>query len=203
MLSNTVNDALESAETLAARLRQERSGLKIAATDRNWLSAACFDQAFEYHKAIILLVRQSLFGAALALVRPMFEIYIRGVWIGQCASDAELEKLRKDRIDKKFHQIMKEIESHDSGNISLRAKVTGNFKDAMNDFIHGGRLQLMRRLTGNAFTPNYPANEIVETIDFVSAICLLSEWELVLLAGRKDIATSLLDEMKARGIFAD
>src|SRR3990167_9583604 len=124
MVNNTVNTVLASAETLVARRRQELPGLKIAATDRNCLSAACFDQAFEYHEAIILLVRQSLFGAALALVRPMFEIYIRGIWIGQCASDAELERFRKGRIDKTFRQIMDEIESHDSGNISLRAKVT-------------------------------------------------------------------------------
>lgn len=195
MVSNTV---LASAETLVAQLRQKLGGLKIAATDRTRLSAACFNQALEYHAAIILLVRRSFFGSALALVRPMFEIYIRGVWLGKCASDAELKKFHKGRIDKTFAQIVAEIESHERVNVGVHAKVTKNFWSAMNDFTHGGPLQVMRRITANSFTPNYPANEIGETINFVGAIGLFSAWEVALLAGREDIATALLDQMKAQ-----
>jgi hypothetical protein len=67
----------------------------------------------------------------------------------------------------------------------------------MNDFTHGGALQVVRRITADSITPNYAADEIAETITFAGAIGLLSTSEVALLAGRQDIAVQLLEEMKA------
>jgi Family of unknown function (DUF6988) len=190
--------ALTLAEALVARLGHKIEGLEIAATDRNRLSAACFHQALEHHQAIVHLVHQNLFGSALALVRPLFEIYMRGIWLSKCASESELTKFQKGKLDKNFGEMVAAIESHQGYNVGVLAEVKKNSWSAMNDFTHGGMLQVVRRITSDSITPNYTVEEIDHTITFAGAIGLLSTSEVALMAGREDIATALLEEMKAQ-----
>lgn len=192
-----VDDALlKSAEELVGRLGQRIEGLEIPASDRNRIAAGCFHQALEHHEAIVYLVRRNLLGSAMALVRPLFEIYVRGIWVGKCASEAELTVFQKGRIDKTFGELVAEIESHEGYNVGVLAKVKQNSWSAMNDFTHGGALQVIRRITSDSITPNYAAEEVTELLNFSGAIGLLSTSEVALLAGRQDIAVELLEEMK-------
>ena len=132
----------------------------------------------------------------MALVRPFFEIYIRGIWLGKCASDAELAAFQKGKIEKTFGDLVAEIERHEGYNVGVLAKVKKSSWSAMNDFTHGGALQVIRRITSDSITPNYPAEEVAEVLNFSGAIGLLSTSEVALLANRQDIATELLEEMK-------
>jgi hypothetical protein len=192
-----VNDALvKSAETLVTRLAQRIEGLKIPAEDRNRIAAGCFHQALEHHEAIVHLVRRNLLGSAMALVRPLFEIYIRGIWLGKCASKDELAAFQKGKIDKSFSDLVAEIEGHEGYNVGVLAKVKKQSWSAMNDFTHGGALQVFRRITSDSITPNYAAEEVAELLNFSGAVGLLSTSEVALLANRQDIAVELLEEMK-------
>jgi hypothetical protein len=132
----------------------------------------------------------------MALVRPLFEIHIRGIWLAKCASDPELMAFQKGKIDKSFGDLVAEIERHEGYNVGVFARVKQNSWSAMNDFTHGGALQVIRRITSDSITPNYAADEVAEVLTFSGAIGLLSTSEVALLAGRQDIAVELLDEMK-------
>ena len=192
-----IDDAsLKLAEALISQLAKRIDGLEISAADRNRISAGCFHQALEHHEAIVHLIRRNLFGSAMALVRPLFEIYVRGIWLGKCASESELKAFQKGRIDKTFGELVAEIEEHEGYNVGVLAWVKENSWSAMNDFTHGGPLQVIRRITVDSITPNYTAEEIAETVTFAGAIGLLSTSEVALIAGRQDIAFELLKEMK-------
>lgn len=77
-------------------------------------------------------------------------------------------------------------------------EVKRNSWSAMNDFVHGGALQVSRRITANSITSNYAAEEIAETVTFADTIGFLSTSEVALIAGRQDIANEILEKMKER-----
>ncbi len=185
-----------SAEARIAHLALKIEGLEFPASDRNRLSAACFHQALEHHEAIILLVRRKLIGSALALVRPLFEIYVRAIWLGKCATDLDLGRFQKGKLEREFAGLVADIESHEGYNVGVISGVKKNSWRAMNDFTHGGPLQVIRRITADSIAANYSPQEVQEVVTFAGAIGLLATAEIALLAGREDIATALLEEMK-------
>lgn len=192
-----VDDALlKAAEDLISRIGRQIEGIDIPATDRNRIAAGCFHQALEHHEAIVHLVRRNLLGSAMALVRPLFEVYVRGIWLGKCASRAELTAFQRGKISKTFDVVVKEIESHEGYNVGVLSEVKRNSWSAMNDFTHGGALQVIRRITSDSITPNYASEEVTDALNFAGVIGILSTSEVALLAGRQDIAVALLEEMK-------
>jgi hypothetical protein len=185
-----------AAETLVRRLALKIEGLQFPASDRNRLAAACFHQALEHHEAIVLLARRMLFGSVMALMRPMYEIYIRGVWLHVCASDAHLKEFQKGRLRRKFDSLVNDIEACEGYNVGVLSRIKQASWRAMNDYTHGGPLQIIRRITPEAIASEYSDDQIEEVLRFAGGIGYWATAEVALLAGREDIATALLDELK-------
>src|SRR5215472_9177562 len=105
---------LETALALSADLSKwldsSIHNLEIPTGDRETIVGALFDQVHEHHKAIYLLLQNSLAGSAFSLVRPMFETFVRGLWLLYCASEKAVEKFKKDKLDLKFERLIGEIE---------------------------------------------------------------------------------------------
>lgn len=53
---------------------------------------AMHDQVIEHHVGLVTLVEQRMFGPALALVRPMIETYLRGVWLEKLSTPAAITR---------------------------------------------------------------------------------------------------------------
>ena len=193
----TNESAIASAEARVEHLALKIEDLEILASDRNRLSAACFHQALEHHEAIVCLVQRKLYGSAFALVRPLFESYVRAIWLGKCANDSDLMRFQKGKLEKEFKDLVSDVEAHEGYNVGVISKVKSSSWRAMNDFTHGGPLQIIRRITKDEIVANYAEDEVAEAISFAGAIGLLATSEIALLANRLDIATELLEEMKA------
>jgi hypothetical protein len=188
--------AVASAEVRIRHLALKIEGLEFPASDRNRVAAACFHQALEHHEAIVRLVRLRLYGSAFALVRPLFESYVRAIWLGKCANDSDLGRFHKGKLNKEFGALVSDIEAHEGYNVGVIARVKSASWRAMNDFTHGGPLQIIRRITNDSIAANYANDEVAEALSFAGAIGLLATSEIALLANRIDIATGLLEDMK-------
>lgn len=107
--------SLETALALSAELSKwfdsSIHGLQIPSSDREAMAGALFDQVHEHHKAVHLLLKNSFSGSAFSLVRPMFETFVRGLWLRRCAPDQAIEKFKKDKLELKFELLIDEIES--------------------------------------------------------------------------------------------
>ena len=77
--------------------------------NRLQFAAACWATAIEGHHAIVLLTRAGCHGSARALLRPLFEGYIRGVWLQIAASDHEVDVASQDRFPA-FGRMVEAIE---------------------------------------------------------------------------------------------
>lgn len=193
-----ISELIIKSEELIQWLNQHIDGIEISAEERIRLAAGCLDTALEHHQAILLLVARSLFGSAFALVRLLFEAYVRGIWLHRCASDSDLELFRIGKLDKKFGTLIEEIEGIDGFDEGVLSHAKLKSWSAMNSYTHTGFMQIVRRNTASAIEPNYTEDEILEVLNFANAIGLLSALEISHLSRSKELANSILE--KAEGI---
>ena len=188
--------SISNSEKLIQWADSKIDGLEVSSDDRPRIAASCFDIALEHQKAIILLIANELSGSAFALIRLLFEAYVRGLWLRHCASDKEINKFKKGKLDKEFGKLIEDIEKIDgyNGGTLSNAKKAG--WKVMNSFTHSGFAQIIRRNTESTIEPNYEIEEIEEAINFTNAIGLLSCLEISFLANKEELSIEILEKVK-------
>ena len=152
--------------------------------------------ALEHQKAIVLLVANKIYGSAFALARLLFEAYVRGVWLQLCASKSEIQKYKKDKLDKHFSTLIQEIENCEGFEEGILSEAKKANYNAMNSFTHSGYLQAVRRNTEFSIEPNYTEEEITELVNIAHAIGMLSALQISLMAGKNELAIEMLEKSK-------
>jgi hypothetical protein len=191
-----IQDNIEKSEALIQWMDQRIDGLEISSDERTRISAACFDVALEHQKAIVLLIANQLIGTAFSLVRLLFEAYIRGLWLGKCAKDQEIEKYKKNRLEKSFATLIQEIEQVEGFQEGVLSKAKAASWKAMNSYTHSGFFQSVRRNKDETIEPNYDADEIMEVLGFTNSIGMLTALQIALMAGDEAFAKELLEKSK-------
>jgi hypothetical protein len=114
---------------------------------------------------IIMLLESNLPGPAMALARPRFEGYVRGLWFLNSATDDEIEKFETGDCPK-FNVIMDKIGTNaETGGAWIKANADENLKD-FHDLTHGGMSHVLRRITDLSIEPAYPEEELINLIRF-------------------------------------
>jgi hypothetical protein len=188
--------SISNSEKLIQWADSKIDGLEISSDDRPRIVASCLDIALEHQKAIILLIANKLYGSAFALIRLLFEAYVRGLWLNYCANDKEINKFKKGKMDKEFGKLIEDIEKIDGYNIGTLSKAKKAGWKVMNSFTHSGFNQIVRRNTKSTIEPNYEIEEIEEAINFTNAIGLLSCLEISFLAKKEKLSIEILEKIK-------
>jgi hypothetical protein len=162
---------------------ENTAGLAFPADDRTMLSIGCFDVAIEHQAAITLLTSAAIYGSAFALLRVLTESVVRGLWLHACATDAELAKFKRGKLDKPFATLIEEYELK----IGTPSGVLSNFKatawDAFNGFTHTGFHQVSRRHSPGRIEGSYPDQEIVKALGVAGALGLIAAGQLLAMSG--------------------
>ncbi|MGR9035159.1 MAG: DUF6988 family protein [Gammaproteobacteria bacterium] len=153
--------------------------LEISRQSRVLLAVSCYDVVIEHHIGIAALLRSRINGSAFALVRPLFETFVRGAWLRHCATDNEIEKYISDRLVKKFNEIIEEVDSLDGFKDGMLSGLKKNAWISMNSYTHGGILQASHRTSGSYIEPNFTEEEIVEVIKVSGSFALLAFQQIV------------------------
>lgn len=191
-----VNELIQKSESLIRWVDERIDGLSIPSDDRHRLAGACFDIAHEHQKAIVLLVANRLYGSAFALVRLIFEAYIRGLWLLRCAILTELERFKLDTLNKEFGQLITEIENLDGYDVGILSRLKKASWGAMNSFTHSGFFQVVRRITEDSIESNYEEGEILDALNVANSFGLLSAIEMALMAKNEALANEILEKIK-------
>ena len=80
---------------VVAWIDRRTTNLPLPADERSLISVGCFDVAIEHQAAIALLHSSELYGSEMALLRVLAESLVRGMWLLQCATDSDLQKIQK------------------------------------------------------------------------------------------------------------
>jgi len=191
-----MQEAITKSEALIQWLDQQIHGLVFPNEERTRLAASCLDVALEHQKAIVLLVANKLYGSAFSLARIIFEAFVRGVWLQMRASDDELEKYKKDKLEKRFFTLIKEIEECDGFKEGILSAAKAENWNHMNSFTHSGYLQSMRRNKEESIESNYTTEEVLEVLNIANALGMLSALQIAILADKQDLSLQLQEKMK-------
>lgn len=171
---------MENLRKILTKIDIELSGLSYIADGRNDLSIALFDVAIEHSKAIVLLIENSLYASSYALVRPLFESFIRAAWIQYCAHDEQIARIReKDEFPLHLGRMLESIEKVKDwpGTLSNIRKVA--LKN-MHSYTHGGSQLIVRRFKNGDLVHSIDNDELYGVKQFVSVITFLAVNEIVL-----------------------
>jgi hypothetical protein len=174
-------------------------GLDIPREQRVILAVSCYDVVIEHHVGIATLLRSRINGSAFALVRPVFETFVRGVWLRRCATEDQISQFIKDKLDLCFYQLLESIEKLDAFQDGTLSSLKKNAMYAMHSYTHGGMQQAGRRTKGSYIEPNFSSEEIAEVIKLSGTFALLAFQQFAFEANRMDLAMEALQKLKGIG----
>jgi hypothetical protein len=193
---NIANHVHES-ETLIQWLDSRIHGLQMPSSFRFRLAAGCLDVALEHQKAIVLLISGDLYGSAFAISRVLLEAYVRGVWLHQCASDADLKRFEVGTLDRTFGNLVEDIEKLEGFSVGVLSAMKKSSWSTMCGFTHTGFGQVVRRNKESTIEPNYEEAAVLELLDFSDGIGLMAAVQIAHLANDNALAAALLDRARA------
>lgn len=138
--------------------------------DRKTVGMGCLSSSLEYHAAVHLLCGNKRYGAAVALLRPQFEAYTKGVWFINCSTDIQVNKAYEDKFDKKFNKIISGIEHKKVPGWEDIKEIEKSYWSLLCGFTHTGQPQLARRFNGQNITPNYHPHYIASALNLADTV---------------------------------
>jgi len=168
---------ISSACDLSAWISTKLYDVTINATIRNRVVAACFAVALDHFDAVLALLGRSpkIYSSAFALTRLVFESYIRGMWLMNCATDDEIENFSKGTFElPKTPRMIAAIETAASFDGKQLSTTYSNDWKHLCDYTHTGTLQVQRWNKLDSVEPNYSDDEAIDVVRFTKAYALLA-----------------------------
>lgn len=194
-------DVSDYSKKLVADIVNAVNGVEIPTDDRSRIAGALFDIVHEHHQAIVILLGKRLYGSASALMRSIFESYVRGVWFVKCAEAKDIADFQKDKSKEgTFEERLKEIEKIDAVAHGGLIKVKKTAWAGLNSYTHGGMRPVSRRFVGMELKANYAQTEIMEIERLASAFAVLAVFQIAELASNAALigaAEAMASEFKA------
>jgi hypothetical protein len=153
--------------------------------------------ALQLHRAIWLLKDAELYASAFVLVRPVFDAWLRALWINAIATPEDVEQARHDKLRwRSVDQMLAEIRPVYFGHAQKDAEfadivdklfyfLTGreskdrtgprdaSLWDALNSYTHPGARQLARLFTGTEVKQNYSELDIAQGLNLPTIALIL------------------------------
>lgn len=190
---------LKHARKLLSDINHEIDGVEFESKDeRNRVSGALFDTALDHANAIIVLIEKRIYSSAYALVRPLFEGFVRATWLLNCATNDEMELLvEKDKFKKSFGEMLECIERKKDWPKTLAKAKESSWK-AMHSYTHGGLHQISRKIKASTIEPVIDNEEIDEIICFAELIGYLSFSAMIAMSkvsGKDNVVKTIMENV--------
>lgn len=155
-----------------------------ACCQRSAIAGALYDVANEHAKGICTLFENNHYASGFALMRSLFETFIRAAWLLHCATDTELETFaEKDKVELEskerftFGDMIKAVESAKDWPDTLSG-IKEQAWGALNSYTHGGQFQVTRRYDGNTIQPHHDPEQVDEVIRLSAMLTFLTFFEI-------------------------
>ncbi|KAB7702922.1 hypothetical protein GBN26_03300 [Plesiomonas shigelloides] len=184
---------MEQAKQTLYLIEKSLDNIKFPPTDNVKTSAIFYSISMEHYRSILSLIELNLLSSASALMRPLFESYVKGLWFYYCATDNDIRKLHKDQFNRKFHVLVSDLEKIKPLGLSNAKQ---NLWPTLNSFTHSGAAQTSRRVSGNQIMSSFSNDFIRDAIAFASNYGLLAACELALISNDKKLQSTVLSIYK-------
>jgi len=160
---------LKEAKDFGVWLHEKTNERKFPGGIRERAGLSILQLSQDIGDAIIVLLDAKLPGPALSLARPLFEGYVRGLWLLNSASDKQVNEFLSGKCPR-FPGLLAAIgKDQASGGAWIHANSNKNLI-AFHDLTHGGSEHVKRRNKDNSVEPSYPEQELESLINFGNEI---------------------------------
>lgn len=175
---------IKEAFDIAEAIDQALDGAAIEKTDNCMVPSVFFSTVIEHQRSIVVLIENRLYGSAACLLRSVFESYVKGLWFQLCAKAEDFARLRRDKFDSKFYELIHDIESVEGKGL-LNAKK--EMWPTLNSLTHSGLSQLGRRITDEEIGSNYDKGFITDVLRMSSNYAFLSCLRVAKISGKPEV----------------
>jgi hypothetical protein len=154
------------------RITTSETEIKAAAT----LLVTTVDHA----QGIRFLLERTAYPSASALMRVLFETYIRAMWLWKCADENQVDSfINEDKVVSKtgkniyFRDLVKAVEQA-HGFPEYLSKIQENTWKGLNSLTHGGSIQLRRNFDGQTIKHCYDEEIVDELIEFSTMLTCMA-----------------------------
>ena len=134
------------------------------------ISLTSYDIALEHHRSIVTLVEHANVASALALMRPMFESCVTGLWATYVATASDIVQFDQGRGKRDILATLHRLRKKDDGEfISILEAQFLKYEAAMHSYTHGGVFQISRRIGPTHIGPQYDATEVDDLLHFADS----------------------------------
>ncbi len=197
----SLEEVLQESKDIHTWAISSLDGIPFPVNKRLLISIAAFDVVLDHFTGITALIEKRVYGAAFALARPLFETFVRAVWLKDCGTDQDLLAFERDEFSRSCGQSLKEIEQLESFRSGALSNLKKQAWSAMSSYTHGGFQQIARRVNGKTIDPNYSNEEIIEVLRLSQAFALMSFIQIVLVANRRDLEKLAIQRLYEAGLF--
>jgi hypothetical protein len=167
-------------------------GVSFETTNRLRVAVSLLHLCVEHQKGIHVLVDHGFAGSAFALVRPQFEAYVRGVWFHRCATEAQVADFLSGGEPPKINTLLEALEKVDAfsdGRLTmLKSAVWRN----LNDFTHGGAIQVKARNTPDEIVGNYRPEHVSGLLQTAATLSFLGGVAIAAAVANVQMANEML-----------
>lgn len=140
-------------------------GAAFTTTTRTRVSVALLHLSLEHQRGIVVLADSGAFGSALALFRPQFEAYVRGVWFQWCAQEKDVQSFLKGKEPDGIGKLIAAVEALEGYEGKVLSKAKAEKWKTLSDYTHGGAIQVKARNTQDEIAYNYNPDHIGNVIE--------------------------------------
>lgn len=189
-------ERIAAAEGFGAELHKLTNEIEMWQTEKNRAAAGAFGIAQDHHAAIVFLMKNTFYSSSFALLRSLFEAYLRGLWLKHCASDTQVSAFFRGGEPPKT--IVAEIELTEAFSGGVLSRFKRENWGAMCAFTHTGGLHLQRWQSQDSVEPTFAPEELEECLNYAELIGAMAGLELVQLSKSGANGFDVLQLMKNR-----
>lgn len=178
MANAGVLSAVALGEDAAAWVDRSLTGMEMDGPEPDHMAVVAFLVVHEHHASVLNLVRAGLMASAMALMRPAFEAYVRGIWLS-IADDQQLAQFQRGEQSSDPEKLIKACIKH--AKKDRYADLLDTWKQSKNSlhgFVHNSYQSLIRR----SGVIDIPDDEVVGLVKFSTGLALHASLEILELA---------------------
>ena len=96
---NNLQQRIDESKKVFEQIQNILTGKQFDLDDRKTVGMGLYSTSLEYHAAVQLLCENKKYGAAVALLRPQFESYAKGLWYISCSTDTQIKNTYKGNFE--------------------------------------------------------------------------------------------------------
>ena len=191
-------ERIAAAEEFGAELHRLTNEIEMCQMEKNRAAAASFCIAQDHHAAIVFLMKSTFYSSSFALLRSLFEAFLRGLWLKHCATDELVSAFVRGGKPPKTMVMVKEIESTEAYTGDVLSRIKKETWSAMCAFTHTGGLHLQRWQSQDGVEPIFAPEELEECLNCAELFGAMAGLELVQLSKSGANGFDVLQLMKKR-----